>query len=82
MDWSQQSNKYNKKVKAYEKEKTMYNAFCKQKLKEIPEIREPTSKEKEEQEELRKHKANEEKLLAFTSKQHLNHPTYAEYIED
>jgi hypothetical protein len=38
MDWSQQSDEYDKKVKTYKKEKTRYNTFCEQKLKEIPEI--------------------------------------------
>jgi hypothetical protein len=38
MDWSHQSDEYDKKVKTNEKEKTEYNAFCKKKLREISEI--------------------------------------------
>jgi hypothetical protein len=46
-------------------------------------MQEPTtSKEKEELEELRKHKASEEKFLAFASKKYPIHPTYSEYIEE
>jgi hypothetical protein len=75
MDWSQQSDEYDKKVKTYEREKMEYDAFCEKKLGEI---QKPTSKEKEELEELRKRKASEEKFLAFSSKKYPNHPTYAE----
>jgi hypothetical protein len=82
MDWVQQSNEYDEKLKAYEKEKMDYDAFCKKKLGEIQEIQEPTSKEKEEQEELQKRKASEEKFLAFSSEKYPNHPAYTEYIEE
>jgi hypothetical protein len=44
-------------------------------------IQDPTSKEKEESEELEKCKANEERFLKFASKRHPDHPAYADYIE-
>jgi hypothetical protein len=74
MNWSKQQDEHSRKVKTYEKEKIEYNTFCKQKLKQTPIIKEPTSKEKEESKELRKLKANEKKFIKFASKHHPNHP--------
>jgi hypothetical protein len=73
MDWGQQSDEYDKKMKVYEKEKMEYNAFCGRKLGEIQEIQEPTSKEKQELEELQKREASKEKFLASASKKYPKH---------
>jgi hypothetical protein len=38
MDWSEQQDKYDREIMAYKKDKTYYNSFCLQKLKQIPNI--------------------------------------------
>jgi hypothetical protein len=66
--WSEQANKYKKKVRAYEGEKEKYDPFCELQLKKIPEIETaPTLEEREEQKDLRKRKANKERLFTFAS---------------
>jgi hypothetical protein len=40
----------------------------------------PASEDREEQEDLRKRKANQERFLAFASKHHPEHPAYVEHI--
>jgi hypothetical protein len=70
-------------VRAYEGEKEEYDTFCEAQLKNNPEIDTPTSEAREEQEDLRKCKANKERFLAFTSKRHPENPAYVvEYIKN
>jgi hypothetical protein len=61
------ADEYKKKVRACEGEKERYNTLCELQFKKIHEIEAPTLEEREEQEDMRKHKANEEIFLAFAS---------------
>jgi hypothetical protein len=78
MDWSNQDDEYKQKMEVYRGEKEEYDKFYEAQLKKIPKIGTLTSEERENKEELRKGEANKERFLAFASKRHPEHPTYAE----
>jgi hypothetical protein len=58
IDWSEQADDYKRKMDIYKEKREEYDAFYEEKLKEIPEIKTPTSEEGIREEQLRKRKVN------------------------
>jgi hypothetical protein len=65
IDWREQENAYDRKMVTYKQKKQEYDELCAHKLSLTTDIEDPTSKEKEESEELEKCKANKERFLKF-----------------
>jgi hypothetical protein len=44
-DWEEQENKFTAQMKKYESEKVLYNAFCEEKIAQIPVVKTQTTRE-------------------------------------